>query len=114
MSQAPHGEKKRKPGRPRSEEARRAILEAAHAILMEEGIGRLTVEAVAARARVGKPTIYRSWANAQELALAAFLSRPLQVRDIPPSRSAKEDLKEHLASVISALSPRSRSAPRLR
>jgi AcrR family transcriptional regulator len=48
-------------------------LEAAHDILMAEGFGRMTIEAVAARSGVGKPTIYRSWANAQELAMAALL-----------------------------------------
>ncbi len=40
---------------------------------MADGFGRLTIEAVAARSGVGKPTIYRSWANAQELAMAALL-----------------------------------------
>jgi AcrR family transcriptional regulator len=102
MSQAPDDGGRRKPGRPRSEEAREKILAAAHAILIGEGLGRLTVEAVAARAHVGKPTIYRYWANAQELALAAFLSRPPQVREIAPSRSAKDDLADHLAGVIAA------------
>ncbi|CAN7270744.1 TetR-like C-terminal domain-containing protein [Rhizobium sp. LjRoot98] len=63
----------RKRGRPPSEAAQRRALQAAHDILMTEGFGRLTVEAVAARSGVGKPTIYRSWANAQELAMAALL-----------------------------------------
>ncbi len=63
----------KKRGRPQSEEAQRRALEAAHEILMTEGFGRLTIEAVAARSGVGKPTIYRSWANAQELAMAALL-----------------------------------------
>lgn len=108
MSQASDDEK-RKPGRPRSAEAREKILAAAHALLIGEGLGRLTVEAVAARAKVGKPTIYRYWANAQELALAAFLSRPLQLREVAPSRSAKEDLKDHLVGVIAAFAtPRGR------
>jgi AcrR family transcriptional regulator len=44
---------------------------------MAEGFGRLTIEAVAARSGVGKPTIYRNWANAQELAMAALLVSPL-------------------------------------
>ena len=38
---------------------------------MAEGFGRLSIEAVAARSGVGKPTLYRNWANAQELALAS-------------------------------------------
>lgn len=60
-------------GRPPSKEARRKALRAARDILMDEGFGRLTVEAVAARSGVSKPTIYRNWANASELAMAALM-----------------------------------------
>ncbi|WP_201401727.1 TetR-like C-terminal domain-containing protein [Kaistia sp. 32K] len=75
MSQA--SPPKRKPGRPPSAEARERALRAAHEILMAEGFGRLSIEAVAARSGVGKPTLYRNWANAQELALAALVANPL-------------------------------------
>jgi AcrR family transcriptional regulator len=74
MSQEPDSEQAPKRGRPRSEAARQAILRTAHDILVTEGLGRLTVEAVAERARVGKPTIYRYWKNAQELAMAALMA----------------------------------------
>ncbi|GKY88805.1 hypothetical protein STA1M1_26740 [Sinisalibacter aestuarii] len=47
---------------------------AAHAILMHEGFGRLSIEAVAQRSGVGKPTIYRHWANASELAMEALMA----------------------------------------
>ena len=57
-------------------------MEAAHEILMAEGFGRMTIEAVAARSGVGKPTIYRSWANAQELAMAALLVNPLPEAEV--------------------------------
>ena len=40
---------------------------------MQEGFGRLTIEAVAAKSGVGKPTIYRNWANKSELAMASLL-----------------------------------------
>lgn len=75
MSQASPPPKKR--GRPPSAEARQRALRAAHEILMAEGFGRLSIEAVAARSGVGKPTLYRNWANAQELALAALVANPL-------------------------------------
>lgn len=57
-------------------------MEAAHEILMAEGFGRMTIEAVAARSGVGKPTIYRSWANAQELAMAALLVNRLPEAEV--------------------------------
>lgn len=65
-----------KRGRPRSVQARDRALRAAHDILMTEGFGRLSIEAVAARSGVGKPTLYRNWANAQELAMAALVANP--------------------------------------
>lgn len=73
MSKEPKSPAPRRPGRPRSSAARAAVLKAAREILEAEGPGRLTIEAVARRAGVGKPTIYRSWANAQELAMAALV-----------------------------------------
>ena len=60
-------------GRPRSETARRKVLAAARALLAERGLPGLTVEGIAARAGVGKPTIYRHWPNAQAVAMDAFL-----------------------------------------
>jgi AcrR family transcriptional regulator len=104
---------KKKPGRPPSEEARQAILGTAYRILMQDGLGRLTIERVALEAGVGKPTIYRNWTNAQELAMAAFLSRPevefahgvaKEKRGAKTTKdlSARLALKSHLASVMRA------------
>jgi AcrR family transcriptional regulator len=59
-------------GRPRSEEAHRAILAAVVELLAEHGLGGLTIEAVAARAGVGKTTIYRRWDTKNELVLEAM------------------------------------------
>src|ERR1035441_691226 len=55
-------------GRPRSEHAHQAILSAARELLMAEGFAALRLEHVAARAGVGKATIYRRWASKEELA----------------------------------------------
>jgi len=65
---------KKRAGRPRNEKSRQSILQAAHEILSTSGFGQVTVEAVAARAGVGKPTIYRYWSNALELAMAAVMA----------------------------------------
>lgn len=89
-----------KRGRPRSAEAQAAILGAARAILLAEGLGRLTIEAVAARAGVGKPTIYRNWKNAQELAMAAFLAEPAGETGASSCGSARRRLQAQLEALI--------------
>ncbi|MEM7300123.1 MAG: TetR/AcrR family transcriptional regulator [Pseudomonadota bacterium] len=89
-----------KRGRPRSQAARRAILKSAYSILLEDGMSRVTVEAVAARAKVGKPTIYRYWKNARELVLASILEHSSPQMPQALSLSALTDLKTHLQRVI--------------
>jgi AcrR family transcriptional regulator len=77
--QAPGAAVARRPGgRPRSEKAHRAILDAARAELIEEGFPRFRLEHVAARAGVGKATIYRRWPSKEALAgeLLAELAAP--------------------------------------
>lgn len=90
-----------KRGRPRSQQARQAILRAAYELLTKHGVGRLTIEAVAARAGVGKPTIYRNWSNARELAMAALLARPETEVDLLETDAPVEDLARQVSQVIS-------------
>ncbi|SDI89667.1 transcriptional regulator, TetR family [Frankineae bacterium MT45] len=52
-----------------------AIREAVFAELAEQGYTGLTIDAVAARAKTGKASIYRRWPNKQDLVLDAFLAR---------------------------------------
>jgi AcrR family transcriptional regulator len=56
-------------GRPRSEAARRAVLTAAADLLVREGLGAVSMDAVAGRAGVSKATIYRWWPTKESLAL---------------------------------------------
>jgi AcrR family transcriptional regulator len=70
----------RKPGRPRSAQAHKAIIDATLELLAEEGFQGLSIEAVAAKAGVGKTTIYRRWSSKDELVIDAI--RQVQV-DIP-------------------------------
>jgi AcrR family transcriptional regulator len=93
-----------KPGRPRSEQAKKAILRGAFELLQKSGPARLTVEAVALRAGVGKPTIYRYWANAQELAMAAMMERAPSQAAIEPGDSALSDLRSHVHTIIERFS----------
>ena len=81
----------RKPGRPRSERADKAILDAALDLFAESGAGGVCIEAVAARAGVGKATIYRRWPGKEDLLLEALstLKSPLPE---PRGASVREDL----------------------
>src|SRR6478752_4034025 len=62
----------RRPGRPRSERADRAIIDAALSLFAEHGVEGLCIEEVAARAGVGKATIYRRWPGKEDLLLDAL------------------------------------------
>src|SRR6266851_7755029 len=63
----------RAPGRPRSEKARKAVIQSTLALLNRVGFHELSVESVAARAGVGKATIYRWWPNKAELVIDSFV-----------------------------------------
>jgi AcrR family transcriptional regulator len=69
-------------GRPRSEKARQAVLEAAADLLLENGLAAVSMDAVAARAGVSKATIYRWWPTKEALALDALYNEWA----VPPSR----------------------------
>jgi AcrR family transcriptional regulator len=59
-------------GRPRSETAQTAILSAAIALLLDQGLHAMSMDDVAERAGVSKATIYRWWASKELLALDAL------------------------------------------
>ena len=65
---------KRTPGRPRSSEADRAILQTALRLLVEQGYDAMSIEGVASAAGVGKTTIYRRYPSKRELIVAAVSS----------------------------------------
>jgi AcrR family transcriptional regulator len=81
----------RKPGRPRSEQAEQAIIEATLDEFAEQGFEGVCVEAVAARAGVGKATIYRRWPNKEELLIAALGSLKTPYPE-PKGVSVRDDL----------------------
>ncbi|KMO84931.1 TetR family transcriptional regulator [Mycolicibacterium chubuense] len=59
--------------RRRSEKSRRAIVTATRELLLDRGFDKLTIEAVAARAGVGKQTIYRWWPSRHALVADVIL-----------------------------------------
>src|SRR5580693_5374298 len=81
----------RRPGRPRSEQAEQAILDATLEAVGDRGIDGVSCEDVAARAGVGKATLYRRWPGKEDLLIAAFaaLKRPLPE---PRGESVRADL----------------------
>ncbi|MFF0225530.1 TetR/AcrR family transcriptional regulator [Streptomyces sp. NPDC004629] len=99
----------------RSETSRRAIYAAALALVVEVGYPKTTVEAIAARAGVGKQTIYRWWPAKADVLLEAFLDLAEQsARElgqepyrIPDTGDVAADLKAVLrATVDELLDPR--------
>jgi len=81
----------RRPGRPRSEQADQAIMTAALELFAESGPAGLCIEQVAARAGVGKATIYRRWPGKEDMLLdgLAVLASPLPK---PQGKSVRADL----------------------
>jgi AcrR family transcriptional regulator len=81
----------RRPGRPRSERAEQAILDATLEAVGECGIDGVRCEDVAARAGVGKATLYRRWPGKEDLLIAAFASLKSPLPE-PRGESVREDL----------------------
>lgn len=85
-------------GRPRSEEAHRAILDATLELLVERGYSALTVEGIAQRAGVGKATIYRRWPSKLPLVIEAFSELP--GFEDPDTGDLVRDLETMLAAYL--------------
>jgi AcrR family transcriptional regulator len=94
-------------GRPRDPETREKILKAAYEMLNEVGFMDLTIEGVAARAEVGKPTIYRRWKTKAALAMDAFLEAVNPEITFPDTGSVREDFREQMYKIVKLMnSPR--------
>ena len=91
-------------GRPRDPVTRKKILAAARELLNEGGMSAVTMEAVAAKAGVGKPTIYREWPNAQSVAMEAFLDTTKPQEQGRKRGKALDALRDQLHSIIKTFS----------
>ena len=81
-------------GRPRSEKARKAILNAAAELLLARGLSAVSMDAVAERAGVSKATIYRWWPTKETLALDALYTEWATVGPSPrDTGSLRGDLR---------------------
>jgi len=86
----------RSPGRPRSEASRQAILSAALQLLAEVGYAGVTIEGIAARAGVGKQTIYRWWRSKADILLDAGAAKAEMYVPVTDQGSYRADLRAFL------------------
>ena len=90
-------------GRPRSQEADRAILTATLDLLASRGLAAMSIEEVAARAGVGKATIYRRWSSKGLLALDAFVASFQEQQPLPDTGTLRGDLIAALTAWVRAV-----------
>lgn len=86
-------------GRPRSGEAHVAILAATLDLLVEVGYDRMTIEAVAARAGVGKATVYRHWTSKAALVIET-LETIAAATPPPDSGDTRADLELYVERLV--------------
>jgi len=91
-------------GRPRSQEADRAILAATLDLLASRGLAAMSIEEIAARAGVGKATIYRRWPSKGLLALDAFVGSFREQQPLPDTGTLRGDLVAALTAWVHAVS----------
>src|SRR5246127_1993310 len=91
-------------GRPPSEMAasHAAIMEAVYALLQKKSVRDLTIEEVAKRAKVGKPTLYKWWQTKATLVLAMLSERMARNLEKPTVLTAEESLRFRVRSLIGA------------
>ncbi|MDA0563823.1 TetR/AcrR family transcriptional regulator [Streptomonospora sp. S1-112] len=89
--------------RRRSERSRRATLDAVFTLTVQRGYAAVTIEAIAAAAGVGKPTIYRWWPSKGALALEAINDKVGGVLDFPDTGDIAADLTSQLTALVALL-----------
>lgn len=92
--------KKRPPGRPRSEQARLAILRSTLKLLADKGFSDLTIESVAEHAGVGKATVYRWWPDKAALIADAFACSTKRNLHFPDTGSVRTDMSQQMRQLI--------------
>jgi len=92
---------KRPPGRPRSEQSRRAILRSTLKLLRQEGgFPDLSIEAIAADANVSKATVYRWWPSKAALVADAFAESSVDELQFPDTGSVRNDMNLQMRRLI--------------
>ncbi|UDF31331.1 UNVERIFIED_ORG: TetR/AcrR family transcriptional regulator [Roseateles sp. XES5] len=100
MTEAETQAPRRSIGATRNPASQEAILQAAEAVLMENGLGGFSIEAVARRARAGKPTIYRWWPSQAALLLDVYHCRKKVNFNFPDKGNVRDDLRAYLTGLL--------------
>ncbi|KXO92536.1 TetR family transcriptional regulator [Tsukamurella pulmonis] len=87
-------------GRPRSEEARTAVLRAVDDMLVAEGYAAMTMKGIAERAGVGRQTVYRWWSTKAEILFEASAADAAGELAVEARPTAREDVEAFLAAVV--------------
>jgi AcrR family transcriptional regulator len=91
------------PGRPRCPVTHQNILKAARELVEEIGFDCMTIEGIAARAGVGKTTIYRRWPNKASIVLDAFFEDVSPQTSFNDTGNVREDIRLHLRKFVKEL-----------
>jgi AcrR family transcriptional regulator len=83
-------------GRPRSEQAREAVLHAVDDLLLEVGYAAMTMKGIAERAGVGRQTVYRWWSTKAEILFEASVADAAEELAVPSAGSPLADLTAYL------------------
>src|ERR1700678_3486535 len=89
-------------GRPRNDTAvsHAAIMDAVYELLQEKSAGDLTMDAVATRAKVGKPTLYKWWPSKAALIMAMFYERLAGKLEAPKAATAEGVIRAKMRHLI--------------
>jgi AcrR family transcriptional regulator len=91
-----------RPGRPRSEKTRLAILEAAADTMLESGFAATTIESIALRAGVSKVTIYKWWPSRGAVAIDAYFHRYRETIAFSDTGDVVADITAQMLLVVKA------------
>ena len=102
MGYRPPAPKAKKRGRPRSEQARRAVLDAARALVEQGGYAAATIDAISARSGVAKTTIYRRWPSRPALVVDLLMNMAAEAVPPPSGPEPLKALRKEMRGIASA------------
>jgi len=86
-------------GRPRSEQAREAVLHAVDDLLLEQGYAAMTMKNIAERAGVSRQTVYRWWTTKAEILFEASTIDAAEELVVPQTGVALDDLLVYVCTL---------------